>query len=42
MGMKTMSSWLADLVRAGKVRVEDAEECVTDPAEFRMLMKGAA
>ena len=42
MGMKTMSSWLADLVKAGKVRLEDAEECVSDPNEFRMLLKGAA
>ncbi|MSR64062.1 MAG: type IV pilus twitching motility protein PilT [Planctomycetes bacterium] len=41
-GMKTMSSWLADLVKAGKVRLEDAEECVSDPNEFRMLLKGAA
>jgi twitching motility protein PilT len=40
MGMKTMSSWLADLVRAGKVRLEDAEDCVSDPNEFRMLLKG--
>ncbi len=41
MGMKTMSSWLADLVRAGKVRVEDAEEAVSDTNEFRMLLKAA-
>ena len=41
-GMKTMSSWLADVVRSGKVRVEDAERSVTDPSEFRMLLKSAA
>ena len=41
MGMKTMSSWLADLVRAGKVRVEDAEESVSDPNELRMLIRAA-
>jgi twitching motility protein PilT len=40
LGMKTMSSWLADLVRTGKVRVEDAEESVSDPNEFRMMLKG--
>jgi twitching motility protein PilT len=42
MGMKTMSGHLAELVRAGRVRVEDAEESVSDPNEFRMLLKGAA
>ena len=42
MGMKTMSAWLSELVRAGKVRMEDAEECVSDPNEFRMLLKAAA
>jgi twitching motility protein PilT len=41
MGMKTMSAWLAEVVRAGKVRMEDAEECVGDPNEFRMLLKAA-
>jgi len=41
-GMKTMSSWLADLVKAGKARVEDAERSVTDPGEFRMMLKSAA
>jgi twitching motility protein PilT len=42
LGMKTMSAWLADLVRGGRVRLEDAEEAVTDPSEFRMMLKGAA
>ncbi len=41
MGMKTLSSWLADLVRAGKVRLEDAERSISDPNEFRMLLKAA-
>ena len=41
MGMKTMSSWLADIVRAGRVRVEDAEQTMTDPSEFRMLLRAA-
>jgi len=40
-GMKTMSSWLADLVKAGKVRVEDAEKTITEPGEFRTLLKAA-
>ncbi len=40
-GMKTMSSWLCDLVRSGRVRVEDAERTLTDPNEFRMLMQAA-
>ena len=42
MGMKTMSSWLADLVRAGKVRVEDAEHSLSDPGEFQVLCRAAA
>ncbi|MFT5291737.1 MAG: twitching motility protein PilT [Planctomycetota bacterium] len=41
-GMKTMSSCLADLVRSGKVRVEDAERTMTDPNELRLLMRNAA
>jgi twitching motility protein PilT len=42
MGMKTMGAWLAELVRIGKVRVEDAESVISDPNEFRMLLKSAA
>ncbi len=41
-GMKTMSSCLADLVRTGKVRVEDAERTMADPNELRLLMRNAA
>ena len=41
-GMKTMAGWLADVVRAGKVRVEDAERSMADPSELRMLMRNAA
>ena len=40
-GMKTMASWLADLVRSGRVRVEDAERTLSDVGEFQMLMKAA-
>ena len=42
LGMNTMSAWLANLVRSGKLRLEDAEEAVSDPNEFRMMLKGAA
>jgi len=41
-GMKTMAGWLSDLVRQGKVRMEDAERTLSDPNEFRMLCKAAA
>ncbi|MEW6073926.1 MAG: type IV pilus twitching motility protein PilT [Planctomycetota bacterium] len=41
MGMKTLSAWLADLVRCGRVRLEDAEKTITDPSEFRTLLKAA-
>jgi len=42
MGMRTMASWLADIVRAGKVRNEDAERTMSDPSELRMLLQKAA
>ena len=41
-GMRTMASWLVDLVRAGKVRFADAERTLSDPSEFHMLSKSAA
>jgi twitching motility protein PilT len=41
-GMKTMAASLAELVRAGKVRLEDAEAAVGDPSELRVMLKGAA
>ena len=41
-GMKTMSATLAELVRAGKVRIEDAERALSDPSEFHTLCKVAA
>lgn len=40
-GMVTMSAWLADLVKQGKVRVEDAERALVDPGEFRSRLKAA-
>jgi len=40
-GMTTLATCLANLVRAGKVRVEDAERALADPAEFRSRLKAA-
>ena len=40
-GMRTMASWMADLVKAGKVRAEDAERTMSDTSEFHMLLKAA-
>ena len=40
--MKTMASSLADLVRSGRVRLDDAERCLSDPSEFHVLVKAAA
>jgi twitching motility protein PilT len=40
-GMCTMSAWLVNLVRSGKVRLEDAERALVDPAEFRSRLKVA-
>ena len=41
-GMKTMSSWLADLVKSGRIRMEDAERTLSEPGEFHTLLKTAA
>jgi twitching motility protein PilT len=41
LGMRTMASSLADLVRAGRVRHEAAERCMTNPDELRSLLKAA-
>ncbi|MDG1498748.1 MAG: type IV pilus twitching motility protein PilT [Planctomycetota bacterium] len=42
MGMQTMSSALAAHVRAGRVDSKDAERVLSDPSEFRSLIRGAA
>jgi twitching motility protein PilT len=42
MGMQTMSHSLAHLVKAGRVRLDDAERTLSDPAELRTLVRGAA
>jgi twitching motility protein PilT len=41
MGMRTMAQSLAELVRSGKIRVEDADRAVADPAELRTLIRAA-
>ena len=41
-GMKTMAQSLAELVRAGRVRLDEAERSVADPGELRTLIRGAA
>jgi twitching motility protein PilT len=40
-GMKTMAQSLAELVRSGRVRIDDAERAMTDPAELRTLVRAA-
>ena len=40
--MQTMSSALAAHVRAGRVDSKDAERVLSDPSEFRSLIRGAA
>ena len=42
LGMKTMSSTLAELVKSGKVRAEDAQRTVSDPSELQILIRSAA
>ena len=41
MGMTTMSQSLAQLVNAGKVRLADAEQVVSDPSELRNSVRAA-
>ncbi|MEX1024271.1 MAG: type IV pilus twitching motility protein PilT [Planctomycetota bacterium] len=41
LGMKTMATTLSELVRSGKVRLEDAERSCSDPNEFRMALQAA-
>ena len=40
-GMRTMAQSLADLVRTGRVRIEDAERALADPSELRTLIRAA-
>jgi Tfp pilus assembly pilus retraction ATPase PilT len=41
LGMKTMSQSLAELVRSGRVRIDEAERAVADPTELRTLIRAA-
>ena len=41
LGMKTMAQALADLIRAGRVRIEDADRALSDPSELRSLIRAA-
>ncbi|MEM7307742.1 MAG: type IV pilus twitching motility protein PilT [Planctomycetota bacterium] len=41
LGMCTMATSLAELVRIGRVRVEDAERTLTDVAEFQSRLRAA-
>jgi twitching motility protein PilT len=41
LGMRTMAQSLAELVRSGRVRMDDAERAVPDPTELRTLIRAA-
>jgi twitching motility protein PilT len=41
LGMRTLAASLADLVRCGRVRAEDAEKALIDLNEFHILLKAA-
>ncbi len=41
LGMKTMAQAMAELVRGGRVRIEDAERALSDPTELRTLIRAA-
>ena len=41
LGMRTMAQSLAELVRSGRVRVDEAERAMADPAELRTLIRAA-
>ncbi len=42
LGMQTMSHSLAHLVKAGRVRLDDAERTLSDASELRTMVRGAA
>ncbi len=42
LGMRTMATSLANLVKSGRVRLEDAERALTDPSELKTLLRGVA
>ncbi|HTF88565.1 MAG TPA: type IV pilus twitching motility protein PilT [Planctomycetota bacterium] len=41
LGMRTMASSLAELVKTGKVRLDDADRAASDPTEMRNLLRAA-
>ncbi|MCC6406519.1 MAG: type IV pilus twitching motility protein PilT [Planctomycetes bacterium] len=41
LGMRTMAQALADLVKSGRVRIEDADRALSDPSELRTLIRAA-
>ena len=41
LGMRTMAQSLAELVRSGRVRLDEAETAVADPGELRTLIRAA-
>ncbi|MCE9593363.1 MAG: type IV pilus twitching motility protein PilT [Planctomycetes bacterium] len=41
LGMRTLAQALADLVKSGRVRIEDADRAVSDTSELRALIKAA-
>ena len=41
LGMRTMAQSLSELVRSGRVRLDEAERALADPAELRTLIRAA-
>ena len=41
LGMRTMAQSLAELVRSGRVRIDEAERATSDPTELRTLIRAA-
>jgi twitching motility protein PilT len=41
LGMRTMATSLAELVKTGKVRQEDAEKSLSEPSELRAMLRAA-
>ena len=41
LGMRTMAMSLAELVKTGRLRIEDADRSLSDPTELRNLIRAA-
>jgi hypothetical protein len=39
--MRTMAMSLAELVKCGRLRIEDADRALSDPTELRNLIRAA-